>query len=69
MSNSIRKLTMEDLTEGNLDGITMEELYYNGFSGQFKTVSRSPDKSKLPVLVTALPMAMASITGPRRITL
>ena len=47
MSNSIRKLTMEDLTEGNLDGITMEELYYNGFSGQFQNSEPKPGQIKI----------------------
>jgi len=47
MRNSIRKLAMEDLTEGNLDGITMEELYYNGFSGQFQNSEPKPGQIKI----------------------
>ncbi len=36
MSKSFKKLTMEDLTCGNWDGITMEDVHYNGFSGQYQ---------------------------------
>ena len=47
MAKSFRKLTMEDLVCGKLDGITMEEVHYNGFSGQYQDSEPRPGQIRV----------------------
>lgn len=47
MDKAFRRLTMEDLISGNLDGITMEDVHYNGFSGQYRDTDPTPGQLRV----------------------
>ena len=63
--NKMRKLTMEDLQSGTLEGITLEEVHYNGFMGEIDFTEPKPGQIRVACVGDSITYGHGIYNWPR----